>query len=300
MHVVIAGASGFLGTNLVDELRSRKHTVTRLVRREATSADESQWDPYADRVDQQVINAADVVINLGGSPLIGNPHSKKWAHDLVTSRVSTTRVLADAVAHSHRAGNPTAFLAGNGISFYGHHGDEIVTEDTEPRGDALLTGVTKLWEEAAAPAVEAGARVAILRTAPVMDRRSPPLKLLKTPFKLGLGVRLGDGRQYFPMISLRDWIDAVIFLALSDNASGPQNLCCVETPTNADFTEALATALGRRAFLAAPSFLIDKAAGAMSPELLGSLRVEPAALLAEGFEFSDPDVRDVIASALGT
>ena len=298
MDVVIAGASGFLGTHLTQRLRSRDHTVTRLVRHPAQADDESQWDPYADQVDQAVIDAADVVINLAGSPLLGNPHSTKWADDLVRSRVATTRVLADAVARSRASGQSTAFLAGNGISFYGDHGECVVTEETESVGEAFLTGVTKLWEEAASPAVDAGARVCVLRTAPVMDRRSSPLKQMRIPFKLGLGARIGNGQQYFPMISLRDWLSGVVHLTESDSASGPHNLCCPVTPTNADFTQALAKALGSRAFVAVPSVVLDKAAGRMSPEILGSVRAEPAALLAEGFEFADNDVRDVLATGL--
>ncbi|WP_067438842.1 TIGR01777 family oxidoreductase [Nocardioides jensenii] len=298
MDVVIAGASGFLGSHLTQRLRDRGHSVTRLVRHPARTGDESQWDPYAGRLDQSVLDAADVVINLAGSPLLGNPHSKKWADDLVRSRVTTTRVLADAVARSQGEGRPTAFLAGNGISFYGDHGDCVVTEDTEPVGEAFLTGVTQLWEEATSPAVAAGARVCILRTAPVMDARSAPLKQMRLPFKLGLGARLGPGNQFFPMISLRDWLGAVVHLTESPDASGPHNLCCPVSPTNADFTQALAKALGSRAFVAVPAFVLDKAAGRMSPELLGSVHAEPAALLAEGFEFADNDVRDVLASGL--
>ncbi|QIX27048.1 TIGR01777 family protein [Nocardioides sp. JQ2195] len=299
MDVVIAGSSGFLGTNLVTALQDRGHHVTRLVRREASAADESAWDPYAGEVDQSVIDAADVVINLAGSPLIGNPHSKKWATDLVSSRVTTTRVLADATARSHRsgAGSP-AYLAGSGISFYGDHGDQTLSEDDQSQGEAFLTGVTQLWQDAARPAVDAGARVAILRTAPVIDRTHPPLKPMLLPFKLGLGARLGSGSQFFPIISLRDWVGAVAHLAEHDSAHGPFNLCCPITPTNAEFTEVVCTALGSKPRLAVPAFVLRRAAGRMAPEILGSMRTQPTALVETGYEFADHDVRDVVTSAL--
>ena len=144
-----------------------------------------------------------MVVNLAGAPTAGNPHSQRWADELLRSRVVTTRVLAEAIA---AAGGGPSFLAGNGISYYGDHGDEVVTETSDSRGDALLTRVTREWQEATAPAVDAGARVCVLRTSPVLDRASAPLKQLVPLFKLGLGARLGDGRQYFPMISLRDWV----------------------------------------------------------------------------------------------
>ena len=161
-----------------------------LVRRPASGPGESSWDPYAGTYDREVIEAADVVVNLAGSPTAGNPHSTKWARELRESRVRTTATLASAIAGSDRK---PAFLAGNGISYYGSRGDEVLTEESDSRGDSLLTSVTRDWQAAAQPAVDAGARVCILRTSPVMDRRSEPLKQLRLLFKTGLGARLGDG-----------------------------------------------------------------------------------------------------------
>ena len=140
MRVVIAGASGFLGTHLSDHLRVHGHEVTALVRREPASAHESQWDPQAGRIDAGVVARADAVVNLAGASVAGNPHSRKWADAVTESRVSATRLLAETIAASER---PAAFLAGNGISFYGDHGDAPVTEESESRGDAFLTRVTR-------------------------------------------------------------------------------------------------------------------------------------------------------------
>lgn len=293
MHVVIAGASGFLGSHLVDHLRAGGHEVTALVRRPA-GAGEARWDPYADQLPADVIESAGVVINLAGAPTQGNPHSKKWADELRTSRVTTTRVLAEAIAASD---STPAFLAGNGISYYGDQGQTQVTESSPSHGDSFLTVVTRDWQAAADPAVRAGSRVCILRTAPVLDRRGAPLKQLLPLFKLGLGARLGSGSQHFPCISLRDWIGAVTHLVTSE-VSGPVNLCCPVTPTNADFTQALAQAVGRRAFLAAPKPILARAAGRLSGELFGSINARPAALLDDGYDFADDDIRDVVDQAL--
>ena len=161
-----------------------------------------------------------------------------------------------------------------------------------------MTALSRDWQSAADPAVEAGARVCVLRSAPILHRTSPPLAQMVPLFKAGLGARLGDGRQYFPMISLRDWIGGVTFLVEHESARGPFNLCCPQTPTNGEFTDALATAVGRRARLAAPRFVLERAAGRLANELLGSVRAEPAALKRAGFSFQDEDVRDVIAAAL--
>ena len=295
LHVVVAGASGFLGTHLTAALERQGHRATRLVRRPATGAGESTWDPYADVYDRDVLASADVVVNLAGAPLVGNVHSQKWKHEVMESRVTTTRLLARAIAESEK---PAAYLAGNGIAFYGDRGDTVLTETADSRGDAYLTQVTRRWEEATAAATEAGARVCVLRTAPVMDRRSAPLKPLTTLFKAGLGGRLGSGQQHMPMISLRDWVSAVLHLAEDDDAHGPVNLCCVETPTNAEFTRTLAKAVRRPAFATVPRKVLEVVAGPMAPELLGSVNASPAALLDHGFTIRDPDVAAVVRAGL--
>ena len=295
MHVLIGGASGFLGRHLREALRARGHTTTSLVRREPSADEESRWDPSAGRVDAQVVEDADVVVNVAGSPTIGNPYSRSWAHDLRESRVTTTRTLADAVAASTRK---PAFLAGNAVAVYGDHGDHPVTEDGDSRGHTLMGEVTRVWQAAAQPAVDAGARVCVLRTAPVMDRESEPLRMLRRLYRLGLGGRLGSGRQYFPMVSLRDWLAAVVHLAEHPDADGPVNLCCPETPTMAEFNRALARAVGRPAVVPVPAPAIRLATAPLAEEGLGSFNLVPRRLLDLGFEFRDHDVTEVIAAGL--
>jgi hypothetical protein len=295
LDVLIAGASGLVGSALTDHLRARGHRVTRLVRRPASAGDESQWDPYADRVDQSVVDAADVVVNLAGETLLANPHSRRWARRMRDSRVVTTRVLADAIARSER---PATFLAGNGSSVYGDHGGEVVTEDSDSRGDALLTRITREWEDATLPARDAGARVCIIRTAPVATRDNPLYRLQLPLFRLGLGARLGSGRQYFPIVSLRDWLGATTFLAEHEEVSGPVNVCCPITPTNADYTHALAHAVSRPAFLAVPAAVLRVAGGQMAPEMLNSINLRPGVLESAGYRFHDRTVTEVVGGVL--
>jgi uncharacterized protein len=295
MRVVIAGATGFLGTHLSDHLRVHGHEVTALVRREPTSRHQSRWNPTTGEVDAGLVGRADAVVNLAGAPIAGNPHSKKWSRDVLDSRVLTTGLLARTIAAAER---PPAFLAGNGIAWYGDHGDAPVTEDSDSVGDAFLTCVAREWEAAADAAREAGSRVCVLRSAPVMDRTSPPLKQLRLLFQAGGGARLGSGEQHMPMISLRDWIGAVSYLIESRDVSGAFNLCCPRTPTNAEFTRALAAAVHRKAFLTVPSAVMKMATGALAPEVLGSINSRPAALERAGYDFEDEDVREVLAAAL--
>lgn len=296
MRLLVAGASGFLGTHLVEALRAGGDEVVTLVRRPASGRHEASWDPAAGVLDPAALRDVDVVVNVAGSPTLGNPHSDKWAHALRESRISTTRLLAERIAQQER---PPDFLAQNGLAWYGDHGSEVVDESSDSRGDAFMTGVCRDWQEAAEPAQAAGARVAVLRTVPVLDRTSAPMKQLVLLFRLGLGARLGSGRQFFPVISLRDWVAGVVHVARHGTLGGPVNLCAPQVPTNAEFTDGLARALHRKAFLVAPSFVLRPAAGRLAPEVLGSINCRPEALEDSGFEFRDGDVDAVIATALG-
>ncbi|WP_036555890.1 TIGR01777 family oxidoreductase [Nocardioides insulae] len=303
LHAVIAGSSGFLGTHLSSALVDRGHRVTALVRRRADGPHEAQWDPEAGApaaaLPLDLIAGADVVINLAGSPLIGNPHSARWREELRSSRIRTTRLLAEAISQAgQEGGRLPAFLAGNGISWYGDHGDQPLTEVSDSRGHALLTEVCRDWQLAATPAVEAGARVCWLRTAPVMDRQNPPLAQLRLLARAGLSARLGNGQQVMPMISLRDWVGAVVFAAEHDSLAGAVNLAAPRLPTNAEFTSALARQVHRPAFLFAPGAALKVAAGPMAPELLGSVNARPAALEQAGYLFLDPGVEEILRSGL--
>jgi uncharacterized protein (TIGR01777 family) len=295
VHVLVAGASGFLGRHLVEALRARGDQVRTLTRSAPKGVDEVAWDPASGKLDPSALDDVDVVVNVAGSPTLGNPHSGRWARELRESRVSTTRTLAEAIAE--HPGRP-AFLAQNGVGWYGDHGPEVITEASDSRGDAFMTQVSRDWQDAATPAVDAGARVCFLRTVPVYDRTSPPLKQLLLMFKLGLGAQLSDGRQFFPVISLRDWVGAAVHLAHDPSVSGPVNMCAPRTPTNAEFTQSLASALHRKALLRVPAFVIRPGAGRMANEVLGSLNVTPEVLDKAGFEFHDQDVDDVLATAL--
>ena len=295
MHVVVGGATGFLGRNLVEALQAQGHTTTSLVRREPTADDESRWDPATGMLEAQVIEDADVVVNAAGSPTIGNPYSKRWARNLRESRVASTSLLAEAIAASARK---PAFLAGNAVAVYGDHGDEEVTEAGDSRGHTLMAEVTRAWEAAASPAIDAGARVCVLRTSPVMDRESEPLRMLRRLFRLGLGGKVGSGLQHFPLVSLRDWLAGVVHLAEHPGASGRFNLCCPRTPTYTEFTQALARAVGRPALLPVPTAAVRIGAGPLAPELLSSVNLVPRALQDAGFEFRDRDVTEVLASGL--
>ena len=295
MRVVVGGASGFLGSALVDQLRTEDHEVIRLVRKPETEPDSSLWNPAEGVVDQALIDTADVVVNLSGAPIAHWPATKRWQETVLSSRLGATTTLAGAIA---RSPEPAAFLSASGMSAYGaDRGDEILTEASTP-GTGFLSEIVHAWEAATQAAVDAGSRVCLLRTSLALHRSGGLLKTQLPAFRLGLGAQLGDGRQYMAMLSRTDWVRAVALLAERPDLSGPFNLSMPGDATNKEFSDGLAAALNRPRWYAAPAFLLRKAAGPVADDLLGSLRMKPKALLDAGFTFDHPDLASVIDAAL--
>lgn len=295
MKVVVGGASGFLGTPLVQHLRDGGHEVTRLVRKPEATPDAFPWNPSEGAVDQAVIDAADVVVNLSGEPISHWPPTRRWQEEVLSSRLAATTTLATAIA---RAPKPPALLSSSGMSAYGaDRGEEVLTE-TSALGTGFLADVVHAWEAATQAAIDAGARVCILRTTLAVHRSGGLLKPQLPAFRLGLGARLGTGRQHMSLISRADWVRAVGFLAARDDLSGPFNLGIPGDATNAEFTDAVAAAVGRKARFAAPAAALRLGAAPVADDLLGSLRVKPQALLDAGFAFEHPDLSSVVDSAL--
>ena len=295
MKLVLAGASGFLGTAWRDHLAREGHEVVRLVRGEPLSANESRWDPYTGTVDRAVIEDADVVATLSGAPLVHWPWTESYKRTFTASRVTTTRTLAEAVAASDRK---PAFVAQNGIAGYGDRGDAPLTEESAFDADTFMGRLTRAWQDATAPASEAGARVAVMRSGIVLDRRGGPIKPLSLIYKAGLGGRVGPGTQYFSTISMTDWLRAATRLATHDECSGVYNVSAPNATTYAEFGKELGRALHRPSVVPVPAWPIRAGIRPIASELLNSTRVEPARLLADGFEFEHPTLPERLASAL--
>ena len=297
MKFVLAGASGFLGTAWRDHLIREGHSVARLVRGDADAQDEFHWDPYKGVVYQELIENADVVANLAGAPIGHWPWTAAYKKTLKDSRVATTRTLAEAIAATE---SRPAFIAQNGISGYGDRGDEILTEESATDADSVLGDVTRAWADATRPASDAGARVCIMRTAVVLDRRGGALKPLLLQFRAGVGGPIGRGEQYFSTISLDDWLAAATYLATSDECRGVYNVSGPNPTTNAEFAKELGRMLHRPTLVRAPAWPMRRVLGGLSDELLNSTRVEPARLQEAGFRFAQPTLNSRLAAALSS
>jgi uncharacterized protein (TIGR01777 family) len=294
MRVLVAGSSGLIGTALLAQLRATGHDVLRLVRRAPAAPDERGWDPPAGRIDDGAFDGVDAVVNLNGVGIGDRPWSGARKQLVRDSRTVPTDVLATAVAEHGVA----TMLSASGINVYGDTGERVVDESAPP-GRGFLADVCREWEAAAAPAEAAGARVVLMRSAPVLSRSGGILARLRPLFRLMLGARLGSGHQYFPWISLDDEIGAMRFLLEHPEVAGPVNLVGPEMVTNAEFTRALAAAVHRPAPFVVPGFALTAALGQMAHEtVLTGPRAVPAKLTAAGYLFRHPTLREALAVAV--
>lgn len=294
MRVVIAGSSGLIGTALVSHLRETGHEVLRLVRRAPAAPDERGWDPPAGRVDAGTFDGVDAVINLNGVGIADRPWSGARKQAVRDSRNVPTEVLAAAVADH---GVP-AFLSGSATGYYGDTAGRAVDESA-PAGTGFLAGVCADWEAATGKAQDAGARVVLLRTGVVLSPAGGMLGTLRPLFKAFLGGRLGAGTQYLPWVSLDDEVGGIRLALETPAVTGPLNLAGPTPATNAEFTAALASAVGRPTSIPVPAFVIKRVLGSMGEEmLLYGQRVVPAQLQAAGYQFRHHTVGEALSAAI--
>ena len=297
MRILLAGASGFLGSRLADRLRGAGHDITRLVRRPPEAPDEKAWRPSAGELDLALVAQADAVINLAGAGVGDRRWTARHKSVIRSSRVDSTGTIAAAIRKLPAQDRPQVLLQGTAVGCYGDTGDRRVTEEA-PAGTGFLADVCRVWEAAARPAEDAGTRVALLRTGLPLDARGGLLKPQMILFRLGLGGRLGNGRQWVPWMALADWLDATEFVLERGDIAGPVNLVGPDPVTNAAFTEAFGRVLHRPTVTFAPRWALQVALGEFADEALRSQRVMPGVLSRAGFTWKHPTVESALRAAL--
>lgn len=295
MRVLVAGSSGLIGTALVPHLRAAGHEVLRLVRRDPRAPDERGWDPPSGRLDDGALDGVDAAVNLCGVGVGDRRWSGAYKQAIRDSRMIPTDVLARAVVR-HRV---PALVNASGVNYYGDTGERPVDESA-PAGTGFLAEVCRDWEGSTAPAEQGGARVVLARSGPVLSPAGGLLGRLRPLFAALLGGKLGDGRQYLSWISLDDEVAALRFAVEHGGLHGPVNLTAPYPVTNAEFTQALARALGRPAPWTIPPFALKIVLGSELAEeaALSGQRVLPAALQRAGFRFHHPTIDAALAAAL--
>lgn len=291
MRVLIGGASGLMGRLLRERLSEAGHDVQVLVRRPTRAANEHQWTPGVPPT--SAVADADAVINLSGAPVATRRWTNSYRREIVSSRVSATSALAQAIAES---AHKPVLLSMSGIGYYGNRPGEQLTEASSS-GDSFLAGVCRQWEAATEPAWKSGARVVQVRMGTVLDGRDGALPIMLIPYRLGIGGPLGGGQQHFPWVSALDAARAFEFM-LNYEVHGAVNLCSPQLTTNKQFNDALGRALHRPAFIPVPGFALKLLLGGFSAELLADQAAIPAKLSEFGFTWSQPDMPSALKSAL--
>jgi uncharacterized protein (TIGR01777 family) len=293
-RLLVSGASGPIGAALLPSLKARGYSVTRLVRGAATGPDQVTWNP-TQPLSPDSVSGFDAVIHLAGESIVGR-WTEARKRRILHSRTQGTRHLAEAVANA--AQRPRVFISASAVGYYGNRGDEILREDS-PSGEGFAAEICRQWEAAAQPAAAAGIRIVQMRLGVVMSADGGALKKMLLPFRLGLGGRLGDGRQWWSWVAVDDVVGAIQHVLDNDSLKGPVNTAAPKHVTNAEFTRTLAGVLNRPAIFPMPAFAVRLVFGQMGDELfLASQRVEPAKLTASGYQFKHPELRKALQEIL--
>jgi uncharacterized protein (TIGR01777 family) len=295
MKLVITGSSGLIGSALVREAEKNQIEVVKLVRRAPKDKSEVQWDPNRAILDLDAIEKSTAIVHLAGAGVGDRRWTKKYKKEILNSRVKTTETLANAIVNLRNP--PSVFVSGSAMGYYGDTGDLAVDENAS-LGEGFLSDVVFNWEYAAQRVRNNNIRVVHPRTGLVMSKRGGLLRKVLPLFRLGLGGKLGNGKQYWSYISLEDEIRAIFKLIDDVRLTGGVNLTNPNPVTNMEFTKALSSVVNKPAFFHVPAIALKIALGEFSVEVLGSSRVLPSKLKAAGFKFNQPDILSALNSAL--
>jgi uncharacterized protein len=294
MKVLVTGARGLIGSALVPQLRAGGRDVARLTRSQPRQPGEFRWDPEAGEIDAAAFDGVDAIVHLAGETVAGRwtEGKKRRIRD---SRVLGTRLIAERAAGAAR--RPRALVCASAIGYYGHR-TEPVTEASAP-GDGFLARVVQEWEAAADPARAAGIRVVNMRFGIVQSRAGGALKAQLPLFRLGLGGRVGGGRQYVSWVAIDDVVGAIELAVSDERLSGPVNVTAPAPVTNAEYARTLGRVLHRPALVPAPAPAVKLVLGEFASELLHGQRVLPKRLREAGYEFRHPELEGALRAALG-
>jgi uncharacterized protein (TIGR01777 family) len=298
MKILVTGSSGLIGSALVPVLTAEGHSVTRLVRSKPRPGEAGiYWDPSTETIDTSSLEGFDGVVHLAGENIAAGRWTAEQKARIRDSRVKGTRLLAESLARLAR--RPAVLLCASAMGYYGSRGEEVLKESS-PAGSGFLAEVCREWEAAAEPAARRGIRVVSLRMGVVLSSKGGALATMLLPFRLGVGGRVGDGKQYMSWIAIDDVVGAFSFALRSETLRGPVNVVAPNPVTNAEFTKTLGRVLGRPTVFPMPAFAARLAFGEMADGLLlASARIEPAKLLVTGYAFRFAELEGALRHLLG-
>jgi uncharacterized protein (TIGR01777 family) len=296
MRILISGSHGLVGTALINALEPEGHEIFRLVRYAPHSQAEIEWSPERYSIALARLEGFDAVIHLAGESIAEGRWTEEKKKRIRESRVKGTRLLGDAL--SNLSNRPRSLICASAIGYYGNRGDELLTE-TSPPGDDFLAQVCIEWENATALAREKGIRVVNMRFGIILDSKGGALAKMLPPFRMGLGGKIGSGKQWMSWIALDDVVGGIKTALTNETVAGPVNFVAPNPVTNAEFTRSLGKQLSRPTIFPIPAFGIRLAFGEMADALLlSSQRVEPERLKAKGFKFAFSQLEDALRHVL--
>lgn len=297
MKILVSGSTGLVGSALVSSLKDGGHEIVSLVRRSTKSQNEVTWDPQGEKLDGASIEGMDAVVHLAGENIATGRWTDEKKARIRDSRVKGTYLVANTLAKLKTP--PGTLICASAVGYYGDRGDELLTETSDP-GTDFLSDVCRKWEAAAKPAEDAGVRVVNLRFGVILSPKGGALAKMLTPFRLGAGGRVGDGRQYMSWVSLDDAIGAIQHALVTESLSDSVNVVAPNPVTNAEFTKSLGRVLRRPTIFPMPAFAARVAFGEMADALLlASQQVKPARLLESGYEFRHAELEGALRHLLG-
>jgi len=283
MKILVSGSHGLVGKALIKSVTSDGHEIIRLVRNKPSGAAEVEWRPDQGQLDAASLEGIDAVVHLAGESIASSRWSDEKKRAIRDSRTKGTALLSDALAQLSRS--PSIFVSASAIGYYGNRGDELLTENSAP-GDDFLASVCIEWENATKPAIEKGIRTVNARFGIILDKHEGALAKMLTPFRMGVGGRIGNGKQWMSWIGIDDVVNGLKFLISDQTTSGPVNFVAPNPVTNAEFTKTLGRVLSKPTLFPMPEFGVKLAFGEMGEALLlGSQRVKPGVLEQKGFGF---------------
>lgn len=295
MKIAITGSTGLLGEAVTAALKTQGHDVVRVVRRAARPG-EVMWDPDAGKIDTAALAGIGAAVHLAGENIASGRWTASRKKRILESRTKGTRLLCEALADVQP--KPAVLVSASAVGYYGDRGEKDLTE-SDPPGSGFLAKVCREWEAATMPAADRGIRVVLPRIAAVLTPGGGALAKMLPPFRMGVGGRLGSGRQYMSWITLEDMVRVIQFALEHESVDGPVNAAAPDAVTNAAFTKALGRALGRPTIFPVPAFVMKTIFGEMAQEvLLSSTRVRPERLLREGFQFTHPELEPALRAIL--
>ncbi len=297
MKILVSGSHGLVGSALIKSLTIEGHEVSRLVRRErAFGSPEVEWHPNRGLIDAEHIEGLDAVVHLAGESIASGRWTDEKKRSIRESRVKGTQLLSKSLSQLSRP--PAVFVSASAIGYYGDRNDELLTEESAP-GDDFLAGVCVEWEEATGPAAEKGIRTVNTRFGIILDAKGGALEKMLTPFRMGIGGRVGDGKQWMSWIALDDVVSALKFIIADPSVSGPVNLVAPNPVTNGEFTKTLGRVLARPTLFPVPAFGARLAFGEMADALLlSSQKVGPNVLEGKGLLFYWPTLEPALRHVL--